>query len=138
MEGQVASPHPKGLEAANLEVLESVGLEAAVAASLDGPEVASWRARRWRPGGPGCGGSSSKEMRRRCGGPGGRPGGGPGGDGPGGGGRLGDPAVEVRRRLVFRPTSSSSMEGKLFLQVNLINEKIKERSHELVVSPFGD
>ena len=63
---------------------------------------------------------------------------GPGGDGPGGGGRLGDPAVEVRRRLVIRPTSSSSMEGKLFLQVNLINEKIKERSHELVVSPFGD
>ncbi|CAL8262229.1 unnamed protein product [Arctogadus glacialis] len=50
-------------------------------------------------------------MRRRCGGPGGWPGGGPGGDGPGGGGRLGDPAVEVRRRLVFRPTSSSSMEG---------------------------
>ncbi|CAL8311024.1 unnamed protein product [Arctogadus glacialis] len=50
-------------------------------------------------------------MRRRCGGPGGRPGGGPGGDGPGGGGRLGDPAVEVRRRLVIRPTSSSSMEG---------------------------
>ncbi|CAL8404265.1 unnamed protein product [Boreogadus saida] len=71
-------------------------------------------------------------MRRRCGGPGGWPGGGPGGDGPGGGGRLGDPAVEVRRRLVIRPTSSSSMEGKLFLQVNLINEKIKERSHELV------
>jgi hypothetical protein len=30
------------------------------------------------------------------------------------------------------------MEGKLFLQVNLINEKIKERSHELVVSPCGD
>ncbi|CAL8404476.1 unnamed protein product [Boreogadus saida] len=30
---------------------------------------------------------------------------------PGGGGRLGDPAVEVRRRLVIRPTSSSSMEG---------------------------
>ncbi|CAL8296904.1 unnamed protein product [Arctogadus glacialis] len=50
-------------------------------------------------------------MRRRCGGPGGWPGGGPGGDGPGGGGRLGDPAVEVRRRLVIRPTSSSSMEG---------------------------
>ncbi|CAL8380366.1 unnamed protein product [Gadus morhua 'NCC'] len=50
-------------------------------------------------------------MRRRCGGPGGWPGGGPGGDGPGGGGRLGDPAVEVRRRLVFRQTSSSSMEG---------------------------
>ncbi|CAL8375800.1 unnamed protein product [Arctogadus glacialis] len=44
-------------------------------------------------------------MRRRCGGPGGWP----GGDGPGGG-QLGDPA-EVRRRLVFRPTSSSSMEG---------------------------
>ncbi|CAL8240445.1 unnamed protein product [Gadus morhua 'NCC'] len=50
-------------------------------------------------------------MRRHCGGPGGWPGGGPGGDGPGGGGRLGDPAVEVRRRLVFRPTSSSSMEA---------------------------
>ncbi|CAL8261227.1 unnamed protein product [Arctogadus glacialis] len=52
-------------------------------------------------------------MRRRCGGPGGWPGGGPGGDGPGGGGRLGDPAVEVRRRLVIRPTSSSSMEVDL-------------------------
>ncbi|CAL8363848.1 unnamed protein product [Arctogadus glacialis] len=50
-------------------------------------------------------------MRRRCGGPGGWPGGGPGGDGPGGGGRLGDPGVEVRRRLVIGPTSSSSMEG---------------------------
>ncbi|XP_030222791.1 uncharacterized protein LOC115551280 isoform X7 [Gadus morhua] len=168
MEGQVAAPQPKGLEAANLEgldtaeileatagleveaVLESVGLEAAVGTNLEGleavvetnlkgleavvgtnlegleavvgtnlevPAVAStwrrsaWRAQRRRPGGPGGGGSSSKEMRRRCGGPGGWPGGGPGGDGPGGGGRLGDPAVEVRRRLVIRPTSSSSMEG---------------------------
>ncbi|XP_059911198.1 uncharacterized protein LOC132460160 isoform X2 [Gadus macrocephalus] len=205
MEGQVAAPHPKGLEAANLEgletaevleatagldveanleVLESVGLEAVVETNLEGleavvetnlegleavvgtnlevPAVAStwwrsawrarrrsawrarrrsawrarrrsawrarrrrrsaWRARRrrrsaWRarrrrrPGGPGGGGSSSKEMRRRCGGPGGWPGGGPGGDGPGGGGRLGDPAVEVRRWLVIRPTCSSSMEG---------------------------
>ncbi|XP_059900907.1 uncharacterized protein LOC132452348 isoform X2 [Gadus macrocephalus] len=149
MEGQVAAPHPKGLEAANLEgletaevleamagleveanleVLESVGLEAAVGTNLEGleavvgtnlevPAVAStwrrsawraWRRSAWRAGG---GGSSSKEMRRRCGGPGGWPGGGPGGDGPGGGGRLGDPAVEVRRRLVIRPTSSSSMEG---------------------------
>ncbi|XP_059932016.1 uncharacterized protein LOC132475057 [Gadus macrocephalus] len=179
MEGQVAAPHPKGLEAANLEgletaagleveanleVLESVGLEAAVGSNLEGLEAvvgtnlegleavvgtnlevpavvstwrrsawrarrrrlggpgggvlegpaaaASWRARRRRrPGGPG-GGGSSKEMRRRCGGPGGWPGGGPGGDGPGGG-RLGDPAVEVRRRLVIRPTSSSSMEAGL-------------------------
>ncbi|XP_059925766.1 uncharacterized protein LOC132470864 isoform X2 [Gadus macrocephalus] len=171
MEGQVAAPHPKGLEAANLEgletaevleanleVLESVGLEAVVGSNLEGLEAvvgtnlegleavvgtnlevpavastwrrvslegpaavvslegpaaaASWRAwRRRRPGGPGGGGSSSKEMRRRCGGPGGWPGGGPGGDGPGGGGRLGDPAVEVRRRVVIRPTSSSSMEG---------------------------
>ncbi|CAL8374113.1 unnamed protein product [Arctogadus glacialis] len=58
----------------------------------------------------------SEEMRRRCGGPGGWPGGGPGGDGPGGGGRLGDPAVEVRRRLVIRPTSSSSMEVDLFFR----------------------
>ncbi|XP_030222793.1 uncharacterized protein LOC115551280 isoform X9 [Gadus morhua] len=162
MEGQVAAPHPKGLEAANLEgletaeileatagleveanlvVLESVGLEAVVGTNLEGleavvgtnlegleavvgtnlevPAVAStwrrsaWRAQRRRPGGPGGGGSSSKEMRRRCGGPGGWPGGGPGGDGPGGGGRLGDPAVEVRRRLVIRPTSSSSMEAGL-------------------------
>ncbi|XP_030222785.1 myosin heavy chain IB isoform X2 [Gadus morhua] len=73
-----------------------------------GPGGGGWD----QPGGPGGGGgSSSKEMRRRCGGPGGWPGGGPGGDGPGGGGRLGDPAVEVRRRLVIRPTSSSSMEG---------------------------
>ncbi|XP_030222792.1 uncharacterized protein LOC115551280 isoform X8 [Gadus morhua] len=162
MEGQVAAPQPKGLEAANLEgletaeileatagleveanlvVLESVGLEAVVGTNLEGleavvgtnlegleavvgtnlevPAVAStwrrsaWRAQRRRPGGPGGGGSSSKEMRRRCGGPGGWPGGGPGGDGPGGGGRLGDPAVEVRRRLVIRPTSSSSMEAGL-------------------------
>ncbi|XP_030222794.1 uncharacterized protein LOC115551280 isoform X10 [Gadus morhua] len=155
MEGQVAAPQPKGLEAANLEgletaeileatagleveanlvVLESVGLEAVVGTNLEGleavvgtnlegleavvgtnlevPAVASTRRRR-RPGGPGGGGSSSKEMRRRCGGPGGWPGGGPGGDGPGGGGRLGDPAVEVRRRLVIRPTSSSSMEAGL-------------------------
>ncbi|CAL8354508.1 unnamed protein product [Gadus morhua 'NCC'] len=51
-------------------------------------------------------------MRRRGGGPGGWPG---GGDGPGGGGRLRDPAVEVRRLLVIRPTSSSSMEGSIKL-----------------------
>ncbi|XP_030208318.1 collagen alpha-1(I) chain [Gadus morhua] len=223
MEGQVAAPHPKGLEAANLEgmetaevleatagleaeanleVLEAVGLEAAAAAILEvdylevleadcgdrpgggvhmaavGLEAVANLEKPGGNGGPGGprgghpgeprgaggshpggaggshpggaggshpggaggshpggdggprgGGSSSKEMRRRCGGPGGWPGGGPGGDGPGGGGpggwpgggpggdgpggggRLGDPAVEVRRRLVIRPTSSSSMEG---------------------------
>ncbi|CAL8404185.1 unnamed protein product [Boreogadus saida] len=130
MEGQVAAPHPKGLEAANLEVLESVGLEgleAAVGSNLEGleavvetnlegleavvgtnlevPAVASWRARRWRPGGPG---SSSKEMRRRCGGPGGWPGGGPGRDGPGGGGRLGDPAVE---RTDLRPAAQPTRDS---------------------------
>ncbi|CAL8291515.1 unnamed protein product [Boreogadus saida] len=107
LEGPEAAVSLEGPEAA-------VSLEGpAAAVSLEGPEAAaSWRARRRRrPGGPCGGGSSYKEMRRRCGGPGGWPGGGPGGDGPGGGGRLGDPAVEVRRRLVIRPTSSSSMEG---------------------------
>ncbi|CAL8292536.1 unnamed protein product [Boreogadus saida] len=70
MEGQVAAPHPKGLEAANLEGLEtgevleveanlevlesvgleSVGLEAAGGSNLEGLEavVASWWARRRR------------------------------------------------------------------------------------------
>ncbi|CAL8364292.1 unnamed protein product [Gadus morhua 'NCC'] len=63
------------------------------------------------PGGDGPGGGGPGGDGPGGGGPGGRPGGGPGGDGPGGGGRLGDPAVEVRRRLVIRPTSSSSIEG---------------------------
>ncbi|CAL8296339.1 unnamed protein product [Boreogadus saida] len=128
----------EGLEAVVETNLE--GLEAVVGSVLEGPAAAaSWRARRRRrPGGPGGGGvlegpaaaASSWRARRRR-----RPG------GPGGGGGSsssdvaevqavgpvevleetvpavedggGDPAVEVRRRLVFRPTSSSSMEAGL-------------------------
>ncbi|CAL8279078.1 unnamed protein product [Boreogadus saida] len=108
MEGQVAAPHPKGLEAANLEgletaevleatagleveanleVLESVGLEAAVGSNLEGLEAvgsnlecleaASWSAWRRRPGVPGGGvlecpaAASWSARRRRPGGPGG-------------------------------------------------------------------
>ncbi|CAL8296689.1 unnamed protein product [Arctogadus glacialis] len=101
MEGQVAAPHPKGLEAA--EVLEATagleveanleGLEAAVGSNLEGPAVAStwrrsaWRARRRRrrPGGPGGGvgglegpaaaSAAWRARRRRPGGPGGGVGG---------------------------------------------------------------
>ncbi|CAL8404128.1 unnamed protein product [Boreogadus saida] len=159
MEGQVVAPHPKGLEAANLEgletaevleatagleaeanleVLESVGLEgleAAAAAILEADYLEADCGD--HPGGPG-GGVHLAAV---------------GLEGPAAAAAAAAPhpavgpvevleetvpAVEVRRRLVIRPTSSSSMEGKLFLQVNLINEKIKERSHELVVSPFGD
>ncbi|CAL8301453.1 unnamed protein product [Boreogadus saida] len=101
MEGQVADPHPKGLEVeANLEGLEAAvgsnleGLEAVVGTTLEVPAVAST----WR--------RTCVTFQKK----------------------LGDvaevqavgpvevleetvPAVEVRRRLVIRPTSSSFMEG---------------------------